>query len=272
MDAANAEYARGLARAFGAAVLFAFPLTMTLEMWSLGFAMDRYRLILFLILNVAILIGVSRFAGFEETTGWSEDVMDGFAAFAVGFAASVLMLTLFGVIKPGMPVIEIVGMAALQSIPASIGAALARKQLGEQEDDTADELKEAGYWGEMFLMAVGALFLAFNVAPTEEMMLIAYKMTPWHALALVCASILLLHGMVYAVGFAGQESAPEGAGPGFTLLNYSIAGYGIALLVSLYVLWTFGRTDGTTVAEIAQMTAVVGFPASLGAALARLIV
>jgi uncharacterized membrane protein len=38
------------------------------------------------------------------------------------------------------------------------------------------------------------------------------------------------------------------------------------------VLWTFGRTDGVTAAEVAQMIVVLGFPASLGAALARLIV
>jgi len=38
------------------------------------------------------------------------------------------------------------------------------------------------------------------------------------------------------------------------------------------VLWTFGRTDETSPATVAQMVAVMGFPASLGAALARLIV
>jgi uncharacterized membrane protein len=97
-------------------------------------------------------------------------------------------------------------------------------------------------------------------------------MTSWHALILVLGSILLLHALVYAVGFAGQEIAPQGSSAGATLLHYSIAGYAIALLVSLYVLWTFGRTDGVTATEIAQMAAVLGFPASLGAALARLIV
>ena len=50
------------------------------------------------------------------------------------------------------------------------------------------------------------------------------------------------------------------------------AGYGIALLVSLYVLWSFGRTDGVAMAEIANMLVVLGFPASLGAATARLVV
>ena len=50
------------------------------------------------------------------------------------------------------------------------------------------------------------------------------------------------------------------------------AGYGIALLVSVYVLWTFGRLDGVGMGQVAMMTAVLGFPSALGAALARLVV
>ena len=37
----SADYARGLARACGGALLFALPLLMTMEMWSLGFEMAR---------------------------------------------------------------------------------------------------------------------------------------------------------------------------------------------------------------------------------------
>ena len=59
-----------------------------------------------------------------------------------------------------------------------------------EEDET--------YAGELFLMAVGALFLGFNVAPTDEMMLISYQMTEWHALGLLCLSIALMHGFVFA--------------------------------------------------------------------------
>ena len=121
-------------------------------------------------------------------------------------------------------------------------------------------------------MTVGALFLAFNVAPTEEMVLIAHKMTALHALALVFLSVAMLHAFVYAVGFAGQETAPQGATFGATLLHYSVAGYAIALIVSLYVLWTFGRIEAVSLSDGAKMVAVLGFPAAMGAALARLIV
>ena len=109
--------------------------------------------------------------------------MDAFAAFGVGVITSAAMLALFGVITPATPWGEIVGKVALQSVPASLGAMLGRKQLGAEPDTEAEEerKREAGYGGELFLMLAGALFLAFNVAPTEEMVLIAFQMTPWHA-------------------------------------------------------------------------------------------
>jgi putative integral membrane protein (TIGR02587 family) len=270
----NKDYAIGLSRAFGGAVIFAIPLLMTMEMWWLGFSMEPGRLLLFMSINVAILIGLSYFAGFERTFSWKEDAMDAFAAFGVGILTSAAMLALLAVITFDMTWGEIVGKVALQSVPASIGAMLGRKQLGGGQDTQAEEERkaEAGYGGELFLMLAGALFLALNVAPTEEMILIAYQMSPWHTLALGFLSIILLHVLVYTVGFSGQESRPEGGTFLSTFFHFTLAGYGIALLISFYVLWTFGRTEDVAPTEIASMVVVLGFPASLGAATARLVI
>jgi putative integral membrane protein (TIGR02587 family) len=268
------DYAIGLARAFGGAVIFAIPLLMTMEMWWLGFSMESGRLLLFMSINFAILIGLSYFAGFEKTFSWKEDAMDAFAAFGVGVLTSAAMLVLLAVITFDMTWDEIVGKVALQSVPASIGAMLGRKQLGGGQDTLAEEERkaEAGYGGELFLMLAGALFLAFNVAPTEEMVLIAYQMSPWHTVVLGVLSIVLLHVLVYTVGFSGQESHPEGGTFLSTFFHFTLAGYGIALIISFYVLWTFGRTEDVAPAEIANMVVVLGFPASLGAATARLVI
>jgi putative integral membrane protein (TIGR02587 family) len=270
----NKDYAIGLGRAFGGAVIFAIPLLMTMEMWWLGFSMEPGRLLLFMSINFSILIGLSYFAGFERTFSWKEDAMDAFAAFGVGILTSAAMLALLAVITFDMTWGEIVGKVALQSVPASIGAMLGRKQLGGGQDTQAEEERkaEAGYGGELFLMLAGALFLALNVAPTEEMILIAYQMSPWHTLALGFLSIILLHVLVYTVGFSGQESRPEGGTFLSTFFHFTLAGYGIALLISFYVLWTFGRTEDVAPTEIANMVVVLGFPASLGAATARLVI
>ena len=65
---ANRDYAIGVARAFGGALLFSLPILMTMEMWTLGFAMDRLRLAVLMLGLLPILIGLAYYSGFEETT------------------------------------------------------------------------------------------------------------------------------------------------------------------------------------------------------------
>ena len=272
----NADYATGLARAFAGALIFAFPLLMTMEMWWLGFSAEPLRLALFLALGLPLLFGLSYYAGFRDTFTWEDDLLDALAAYGVGFAASAVLLLLFAVVEPGQPPREILGKVSVQALPAAIGAMLARSQLrggeDEQKDDAPPEERRSGYLSELFLMGVGALFLAFNVAPTEEMVLIAHQMTGWHAVLLALASIGLLHAFVYSVGFPGQEVGHRSGSASQTFLHFTLAGYGIALVVSLYILWTFGRTEGVSLEVLVRTVVVLGFPASLGAAAARLLV
>lgn len=261
-------YAKDLLRAFGGALIFGFPLLMTMEMWQFGLHIDRLRLAIFILLSLPLLYGLAFYAGFSRTRGLRHDLLDTFGALAVGFVTAAILLALFGVIDGHSSPGDLAAHLALQAAPGAFGALLARRQLSAGKDGDGDE-DQASYLGELFLMAAGALFLAFNVAPTEEMILIAYKMGPWHTLALAVASIGLLHVMVYAVGFAGQEAHNR---PGLAFLHFTVVGYALALLVSFYVLWTFGRTDGQALAEIVSTTVVLGFPAALGAAAARLLV
>ncbi len=55
----------------------------------------------------------------------------------------------------------------------------------------------------------GAIFLAFNVAPTEEMLLVALKMTAWHAIAMGVFSLVVMHAFVFVVKFRGHKSVPD---------------------------------------------------------------
>lgn len=270
------DFGTALARAFGGAIFFSLPLLMTMEMWSLGFYVDRIRIALFLLLMVPVLIGLSHYSGIRPNTDWFDDVADAFVAYAVAFGASFAVLSLFGVIQvSSMPVREIVGKVSLQAIPASLGAMLGSSQLGSEGDKGSREQerkKRSGYGAELFLMFVGALFLAFNVAPTEEMILIAFKMTPAHAVAVMATTLLMMHGFVYAADFRGAPELSEGASGWGLFFRFSVVGYAVALLASAYVLWTFGRYGGSGAAVYVMMAIVLAFPAGLGAAAARLIV
>ena len=129
----NRQFAIGLARAFSGALLFAFPMLMTMEMWWLGFYVHPLRLVVFILLNVPLLVGLSYYAGFEETGSRLEDVLDAFIAYAVGFVVAALTLWLLAIVGPDMSANEIIGKIAIQAVPASMGAMLTRSQFGEEQ-------------------------------------------------------------------------------------------------------------------------------------------
>ena len=268
---ASRSFAVGLARAFGGALIFSLPILMTMEMWWLGFSIPKVRLALLLLLTIPLLIGLSHYMGFEETFGLKDDALDAFVALAVGFISGASILFIFSVIEPGMSAYEIVGKITIQAVPGSIGAMFAQSELGGQEGKKEEKKRHAGYGGEIFIMAAGSLFLAFNVAPTEEMMLIAHQMSPLHSIALVLVSLLIMHAFVYAVEFHGTPSIPEGTPFWSVFLRFTIVGYAAALSMSLYILWTFGRLEGLAPEQIIAILVVLGFPSAVGAAAARLI-
>ena len=265
----NRSFVVGLARAFGGALVFTLPILMTMEMWSLGSYMEPWRLITFVLVMIPLLVGLAHFAGFEETFSIQHAAVDAFVAIAVGAVTSGLILLLLGILDQNVSAREAMGQITLQAIPGSIGALLAQSQLDKDADAKSEP--EPGYGEELFLMTVGALFLAFNLAPTEEMILIAYKMTSWHAIALLFVSLIVMHAFVYSLDFEGETSLPEGIPWWSAFLRFTVAGYAVALLTSVYMLWTFGRLDGLSLELMVVATVVLSFPAAVGAAAARLI-
>jgi putative integral membrane protein (TIGR02587 family) len=261
---------RDFGRAAGGALLFSLPMLMTMELWQLGFYLGPARLLALLVSALPLLVFLSRYIGFERTRGWRDDVLDALIALGTAAVVCLTLLLLFGTITLDTPADEWVGKTAIQMVPAAIGALLAKSQFGASavEDGAA---AEETYGGELFLMAVGALFLGFNIAPTEETLLISYQMSEWHALGLMLLSLALMHGFVFALGFAGgsEVSADEPWWSAFVRLT--LPGYVVALAISLYVLWLFGRTDGLDADAVAMATVVLSFPSAIGAAAARLI-
>jgi putative integral membrane protein (TIGR02587 family) len=268
-SSSSRKYIKDTSRAGAGALIFAFPLLMTMEMWELGFYMEPVRLLIFLLVSLPMLVGLSHYSGFEDTFEWREDVMDALTAFAVGIATSASLLVLLAIIRGDMPWEELVGKVAVQAVPASIGAMLARTQFGKHSASDERRKERVGYIRTLFLMSVGALYLAFNVAPTEEMVLIGYKMTPWYGLVLLAFSIVIMHALVYTIGFHGEQDREH------TFLHtfhrFTIVGYAVALLVSVFVLWVFGRLEDKSLLQVVMPTVVLGFPAALGAATTRLI-
>ena len=201
-----------------------------------------------------------------------DDIADALTAVVIATFTVTVVLYLFGVISPGMSSRELIGKVAMLVVPASIGAMLARSQLkGGHREETGKPGKPPSYFGELFVMGVGAMFLCFNIAPTNEVVEIAFRIADWQKLVLAGTSILLLHLFVYEANFRGAETIGRPHGYFGTLVRFSVTGYAIAFIVSLAMLWLFGRTDSLDLADVIGASTVLGLPASVGAAAARLI-
>lgn len=274
----------GIGRGAAGALLFGLPMLMTMELWQLGFYMQRERLLVLVLVNIPLLIALAHSVGFEKTYTLAQATRDALIAYGLGILMSGLILILFGDLTPSMPMSELTGKIAIQAVAASIGALLGRSQLAgqsssdEEKDDNrgdgegaVDDEISGNYGHELFLMSVGALFLNLNVAPTEEVILISYKMTAWHALFTIVASIAIMHAFVYAVSFKGSHELPANSPWWHVLVRFTLPGYVVAMAVSVFVLWLFGRLDDKAFSQVLMSSVVLSFPGAVGAAAARLI-
>ena len=261
----NLQIVRGVA----GAVLFSFPMLMTMEMWSLGVSVKPARLVLFVTVHPILLVGMASYGRHDNAVVTRRDAVDGFAAYGVGVLTAAAVLPLFGVIEFGMSVEAITRTITIQAAPAGFGAMVAHLELDEPAA-RAGRGHPHGLASSAFLMAVGALYLCSSLASTEEMMLIAYKMSTWQIGGLMVFSFVM---MQLFDEYAVEED--RGSATGRSTWGLSLAmtciGYAIALLISLYILWTFGRSDGLTAAQLLKEMVVLGFPAALGAGAVRLL-
>lgn len=271
---ADRKFFRGAARAAGGAIIFALPLLMTLEMWEIGAHIQPWRMVALLCATLPLLVFLSSYSGFESTRTILHDVVDAFVAIAIAAVSAAGTLAMLDVLSDGRSWHGAVGRVGLQLVPASIGALLAQSQLGASADDDGKDRQRGvkgrhAYLGELALMAAGALFLGLNVAPTDEIALLAARLSFWHVMIVVLFSLLVMHAFVFAVEFRGHHAGASSAWSAFA--RFSVPGYLVAFGVSAFALWVFGRLDALSVTEVVMHSAVLAFPSAVGAAAARLI-
>jgi putative integral membrane protein (TIGR02587 family) len=259
----------GLLRGMGAALIFSLPMLMTMEMWELGVTLDRWRMLALLAGSFPLFLLLSREIGFESTGGWFEDVRDVLIAYGIGIVTSAGILAVLALLGDPWSPSQIAGKIAIQTVPAALGAMLGRAQFMDENGDPGQ--KEETFGGEVIIMAAGALFLSFNVAPTEEMQLISFRMDAWHALVLIPLSLAIMHAFVFAASFAGGSELSPQTPWWSAFLRFTVSGYVVALAISIVVLFILGQFDGMNFERALRVTVVLGFPAAIGAAAARLI-
>jgi putative integral membrane protein (TIGR02587 family) len=129
---------------------------------------------------------------------------------------------------------------------------------------------EIHFGGQIVLSVCGAVLFAANVAPTEEVVVIAVEASWWQLLGLVAVSLLISAFILYYVEFRGARRSARTDGFSAVLLG-TVVTYAVALAASALILWFFGRFDGVTLLTALSETVVLAVAATLGASAGRLL-
>ena len=263
----------GLGRAIGGSIIFSLPMMMTMEMWWIGFYISPIRLACLILFSLPLFYRISTMIGFRRSKTFWDNVIDVLVSYAVAFFTTGVVLVSLGVIQPGMDVGSAYSILLLQAVPGSLGALLARNIVSEGSDtnEEAQEKEGRNYKDDLTILATGALFLAFNLAPTEEMILLSYKMTTWHALVLLLLTLIAMHAFAVASSRYSPTQLSSWPIHWGIFVRITSSGYLIAFLISFFMLWVFESLADKSFYNAVKGIIVLGFPAGIGAAASRMI-
>lgn len=287
------EYARGVA----GGLLFSMPLLYTMEVWWTGFLVPPWRLAVYVLGTFALLLGYNHYVGIREDSSFADVVIDSFEEMGIGFVVAAVVLWLLGQITVEMPADEVLGKIVIEAMTVAIGVSVGTAQLGGNGDtdkgmgDGAGENDEAepsekgkaepgenalegqdtlDIGGQLVVALCGAVLFAANVAPTEEIVMIAVEVTAGRLIGLVVFSLVLAALVLYYSDFAGARQHVRFDRHHDVLVG-SVITYAVALVASGLILWFFGRFDGHTPILCLAQAVVLGVPATLGASAGRLL-
>lgn len=262
------EYGRGVL----GGLLVSLPLLYTMEMWWAGFVAAPERLLAGLAATFALLLLYNRFAGLRASSSWQEIAVDSVEEMGIGLLIAAAVLWMVGEIGPGVPLSEMMGKVAVEAMAVSVGVSVGTAQFGggsaqglAEEDGGA----RSALGSDLALALCGAVLVATNVAPTDEIVQIASE-APFSRLFAIVAASVLIGAATLAIEQSDADTPVARRGAG--VVRRAVETYAVALLASAGLLWFFGRFDGQSLGSAAALIAVLGFPTALGASAGRLLV
>ncbi|HLL72520.1 MAG TPA: TIGR02587 family membrane protein [Pyrinomonadaceae bacterium] len=287
------EYGRGVA----GGLMFSLPLLYTMEVWWAGFNAHPWRLAVYVLATFLLLLGYNRYAGLRHDASMTEVAIDSVEELGIGFIIASVSLFLLGRITFGMPANEIVGQIVIEAMTVAIGVSVGTSQLGGGEGGEGGEgvganstgtarggggrakkkargsgvgQGEPHFGGQLLLALCGAALFAANVAPTEEIVMLAVEISWVRLLALAFVSLLFGSIILHYSEFKGtREFVPRDSFS--AVVVGSVITYAVALTTAALILWFFGRFDGVALYTALAQTIVLGVAATLGASAGRLL-
>jgi putative integral membrane protein (TIGR02587 family) len=255
-----------------------------MEVWWAGFSIHPWKLAAGVLVTLVLQLGYNRYAGLRSDAGMLEVMIDSVEEMGIGLLLAAIILWLLGRIRPDMPANEIAGKVIVESLVISIGVSVGTAQLGAgngdedsgMESDNASsnsnrsDERHPSFVSQIVLSFCGAILIAANIAPTEEIIMLAVEIGLWRLIGLTLFSILMSVLILYFSDFrSAQRLAP---GQGFLgVFSGAVITYAVALIASAVVLLFFGSFHGFAPMTCLAETIVLGVAATLGASAGRLL-
>lgn len=255
---------RGVAGAF----LLGVPLVYTQEVWFHGGSLPPSAILGLLAGSFLLNFALSTAVGFNPGRT-HRPLEDAIVGFGVSFLLAAFLLVLLRRVDLQMAWGPRLGIISLSAVPMSIGFALGNS-LAPAEGGRLSE-KSSGGLGDLLAAGGGALVLVLNIAPTEEPLLLAAELGRVRLIGLVVVALVLSYLMVFYAEFGGKHRRHQAGNPINTPVLETLFAYLVALAISAGLLAAFGEITGLDGPSAAK-SVVLAFPASLGAALGRLMV
>lgn len=262
------EYGRGLA----GGLLVSLPLLYTMEVWWIGFIAHPHRLLGLLAFTYVLLLAYNRFAGMRHDASPVEVAIDSVEELGLGIVTAAIVLYLIGRIGPETSLDEAMGKIVVEAAIVAIGFSVGTAQLnaGDADNTGSDESNRSPFLRELSIAWCGAVLFAANVAPTEEIVVIAVETPAARLLGLAALSIVIGALVLYFTNFRRSHSAARRESH-LDVVRGTAVTYAVALVASALILWFFGRFDGGAFSVCVRQIVALGFPATLGASAGRLL-
>ncbi len=279
---------RGAAGSF----LFGIPLLYTVEVWAIGSSTDSLRLLAVQAVTFVVVLLLTQIEGFRRSLSIRplETVLESIEALGIGIICAAIALGLLRRITLETPLSEALGKLIFEGVPFSLGVTLARSTLDRRRSSQrrtldADLVIPAVAMGlrntvgnafkdtlvDIDATLIGAIVIAFSIAPTEEIPIIASALPTLWLLLVMAASLLISYIIVFASGFTNRRERSQ-RGLLLSPMAETLLAYIVVLVASALMLIFFQQLSGNDPwQEWLGNIIVLGLPASVGGAAGRIL-
>ncbi|GAA6615725.1 TIGR02587 family membrane protein [Scytonema sp. NUACC26] len=266
--------------------LFGIPLLYTMEVWWIGSRANPPIVMLAIALLFVVVFLLNRTEGFKKhkrNCPLYQSITDTVEAMAIGIFCSSFVLILLQEITLELPLKEALGKIIFEGVPFTLGVALANHFLGDTRNSNTQEQTNRKNDGnseglsatlaDIGATLIGATVIAFNIAPTDEVPMLAAAVSPPWLLVIMASSLVISYGIVFEAGFSNQQKRRQQKGIFQRPLSETVMSYLVSLLAATFMLWFFQQLTFNDPWTIwLEHTLLLGLPATIGGAAGRLAV